>query len=87
MSAESTDCFAIEMQLLHRKTVAEAFWNGELEDEIRKKDMVEWRFQDCRSREKCMQEIDNIRAVTPYKHSICSEECNERGKDKCLIYN
>ena len=40
--------------LLSRKTVAEAFWNREVEDELRKREWVDRLFAHARSREELM---------------------------------
>ena len=59
--------------MLNRKTVAEAFWNAELEDKLCKRGWIDRLF-------KIMQEIDHVRAATVYPHDICSDECRKRGK-------
>ena len=66
--------------MLNRKTVAEAFWNAELEDELRKRGWIDRVFKESKSREKLMQEIDRVRAATVYPHDICSDECRKRGE-------
>ena len=59
--------------------MAEAFWNAELEDELRKSGCTHKTFADSGSREELMREIDTIRAATIYPHKICSTECKKRG--------
>ena len=68
------------LHLLNRKTVAEAFWNAELEAELRQMAWIHCPFQGSKSREMHMQKIDQVRASTVYPHDICSEECRRRGK-------
>lgn len=66
------------------KQCSSAFWNGELEDELRELGKL-----DCfgllktnEDREKVMTEVDKIRAKSVYPHSAedCSETYKTRGK-------
>ena len=68
--------------LLSRKTVAEAFWNREVEDELRRREWMDKLFTHARSREEIMMMIDRERASTVYPHEQCSDECKKRGKSK-----
>lgn len=65
---------------LHRKTVASAFWNNELEEELREEGWDNFAFMKVDDREEMMQKIDEKRAMTRYTHINCSEECMGRGK-------
>ena len=69
----------VGLHLLHRKTVAEAFWNAELENELREMGWTSYTFENIKSRETLMKKIDDIRATTIYKHEYCSDECKRRG--------
>ena len=64
---------------LHRKVVARAFWNSELEDELREQGQIEYRFESVDDNNKAMEEIDRHRATTVYPHQTCSAECRKRG--------
>lgn len=66
---------------LHCKTVASAFWNHQVEAELREKGWEEYLFANTGSREDCMRRIDEERAKSVYSHgeSECSEECKRRG--------
>ena len=66
--------------LLSWKTVAEAFWNREVEDELRRREWLDRLFEHGRSREEIMMTIDKERATTVYPHEQCSDECKKRGK-------
>ena len=65
---------------LSARTVAEAFYNGELENELRRIKLVEYRMKDS-DRESCMEEIERIRRENIYPHpdSQCTAECKARG--------
>ena len=64
---------------LHRKVVARAFWNSELEDELREQGQIEYKFESVDDNNKAMEEIDRQRASTVYPHQNCSAECRKRG--------
>ena len=76
---ESTDMHMITHEL-HRKSVAEAFWNAEIEDELREKGQIGYIFSSVDSREKLMDSIDEERAKRPYAHNECTDECKKRGE-------
>ena len=65
---------------LSARTVAEAFYNGELENELWRIKLVEYRMKDS-DRESCMEEIERIRRENIYPHpdSQCTAECKARG--------
>ena len=64
--------------------MAAAFWNGELENELRELGILDFfgMKKSDKDREKVMEEIDRMRAKTVYEHSPedCSDTCKERGK-------
>ncbi len=57
---------------LHRKTLANGFWNGELEKELREKNMVGYIFSSVGDREKVMEQLNQQRAVSVsvYSHML-----------------
>ena len=59
--------------------MAEAFWNAEVEDEIRLNDVNDIKFHEKYDREIFMDTVDKTRAYHPYPHANCSEECRKRG--------
>lgn len=65
---------------VHRKTIANMFWNYELEDELRESGRLSVVFRKNSDREEVMQDIDNARAVTRYEHNECSNHCIQRGE-------
>ncbi len=67
------------LHLLSRKTIAEAFWNAELEDELRCRGWIDRAFACSQSREDLMREVDSVRAAEVYPHNLCSDECKRRG--------
>ena len=64
---------------IHRKIIAEGFWNYELEEEMREQGLDSYLFVQNSDREKAMNMIDKLRATKIYEHSNCSEECKLRG--------
>lgn len=64
---------------LTRKHVAEAFWNNEVESEVRGDHNLTFRFTEKTDCEAFMDMVDQKRATTPYPHTNCSEECKKRG--------
>ena len=65
------------------KNAADAFWNGELENEVRTLSqenalrLDEAIFHTDSDWEKIMDEIECIRSTSIYTHSNCSSECKE----------
>lgn len=59
---------------------ADAFYNGELEAELRRIEK-EYRFKKDSDREKCMEMIEEHRRQNLYPHNEieCSPECKARG--------
>lgn len=71
---------------LGHKTVANAFWNFQVEEELREARDIERCFQGgVNVREEYMQIIDLQRAKSPYPHECDSKECKSRGQ--CMLYN
>eukprot|EP00105_Crassostrea_gigas_P020716 XP_011439576.1 PREDICTED: uncharacterized protein LOC105336802 isoform X2 [Crassostrea gigas] len=71
-----------------RKNTMEAFFNGELENELRDRKLVDTvSFSEDASREKVMKHIDTLRRTELYPHpqDECSEKCKQRGCDNLRI--
>ena len=70
---------------LSPKNAADAFWNGELEHEVRTLSqenaltLDEAVFYTDSDREKIMDRVESIRSCSIYPHLNCSSECKERG--------
>lgn len=69
---------------LHPHIVADAFYNGEIENEIRQLASEGWQvtdfsFRSDSDRERIMEEIENIRCQRIYPHNECTADCKERG--------
>ena len=62
---------------LHRKHVSEAFWNAEVEAEVREHE-IGYKFTEKADREAFMDMVDKKRAANPYPHENCSEECKKK---------
>jgi len=62
------------------KIVAEAFYNGEMENELRQTNCVDYVF--CRDGDIGMEVIERIHHQNIYPHlpSECTEDCKSRGK-------
>ena len=72
------------------KKVAAAFFNGEMENELRdlgRLDMFGLMKEDS-NREKVMSEIDKIRAKSVYDHpsADCSDACKDHGESNICLY-
>jgi len=65
--------------------VAEAFWNAEIENELREEGKIDYIFSSADSREELMDNIDEQRAAHPYVHTNCTDECKKRGVCVCFI--
>lgn len=66
---------------------AEAFYNGEVEAELREIDWVDYRFKKNSDREGCMHKIEKRRTSTLYLHSpsMCTDDCKKRGRTLITI--
>ena len=71
---------------IHRKTVSQAFWNSEVEMELRERGWEKYRFAKQEDREKLMEKVDKERATTIYAHKHCTELCKKRGLYTTLSY-
>ena len=67
---------------LSPKIVAEAFYTGEVENELRRVNCIDYTFRSDSDREMCMEMIERVRRQNIYPHlpSDCTEECRLRGK-------
>ena len=72
---------------LNPHTVADAFYNGELENEIRllattsdTVNLSDFTFRKDSDREAIMEKIESIRSQTMYHHHDCTPDCKQRGK-------
>ena len=72
---------------IHRKVVAHAFWNSELEEELRERKWLHVQFSSSGSREDIMEAVDKERSSSVYEHKVCSDECKKRGKFYSLAYS
>ena len=63
-------------------TVAEAFYTGEIEADLRRVGNIEYPFRYDSDREVCMDDIEKRRRKNLYPHlpSDCTEGCKNRGK-------
>ena len=64
--------------------MAEAFWNSEVESELRMGD-INFKFTEKSDREAFMDAVDRSRANNPYAHTNCSEECRKRGNNNTIV--
>ena len=62
--------------------MANCFWWGELESELRERNMISYKFtNDTTDGETCMKLIEKERCKTLYQHpeNDCTTECKARG--------
>ena len=59
--------------------VGEVFYNGEIENELRRINRIDFRLKKDSDREKCMEMIEKIRQQDIYPHLTCTMECQQRG--------
>ena len=66
---------------LKPKTVAKAFWVGEVEHELSRLGRQDFRFHADEDLEKCMEMIEDIhrQSIYPHPESVCSTECQLSG--------
>ncbi len=64
---------------LSGRLVAEAFYTGELECELRRTGQIGYRFRTDSDREECMAMVERMRRETIYPHSSCTDDCKKRG--------
>ena len=63
--------------------VAESFYNGEIEAELRRVGLLEHHFRLDSDRQECMRMLEIKRRQSVYPHINCTEECKKRGS---LLY-
>ena len=72
------------------KKVAAAFFNGEMENELRDLGRLEMfgLMKEDNDREKVMSEMDKIRAKSVYDHASadCSDACKDHGESNICLY-
>ena len=66
-------------QLLHRKSVANAFWTFQIENELTEDNRREHVFSGSQAQERYK------RANSVYNHESCSDECKRRGQKIKLV--
>ena len=68
------------------KTVAKAFWVGEVEMELRRLRREDFRFHADKDLETCMDMIEDLRRqpIYPHPESGCETECKLRGISECM---
>ena len=67
---------------------ADAFYNGELEHELRQIGMLEYVFKSDSDRETCMEAVEQHRVRNSYRHTPedCSPDCARRGMTLLYYY-
>lgn len=60
--------------------MAEAFYTGEVESELRRIGKIDYRMHKDSDREKCMEMIEEFRRESIYPHTLCCTECKSRGE-------
>ena len=61
------------------EVVAEMFYNGELELELHRIGLEDYRFKLDSDRENCFKRVEEARRVSLYPHPQCFQGCKERG--------
>ena len=66
---------------LSPKVVAFVFWRGEVENELRRAGMFDFKLKADTDCDRCMSVIDELRRETIYPHppSDCTNDCKKRG--------
>ena len=85
--ADDTDTVKLQ-PFMSNKIALEAFFNGELENELRQRNLTSSvTFKKDSDREQIMQMIDTIRRSEIYQHqaSDCNDVCKSRGEYKEII--
>ena len=65
---------------LHRKTLANAFWTYQVEQEPRERNDLDYVFHGKRELDAYMDKVDSDRANSVYLHENCTDECKKRGQ-------
>lgn len=74
---------------LNPHIVGEAFYNGELEAELRRIEKLDYKFKVDSDREQCMEVVEEHRRETIYPHCLtnCTSECKSRGMTLGISYD
>ena len=85
LSGELCSCSVNIFVDMTPETCANAFYNGELESELRRIGKADYRFKVDSDREECMKMVEIHRRESIYSHtgSECSNGCKERGTATC----
>ena len=69
------------IQELTPRKVGEAFYNGELENELRRIGRIDYLFKRDSDRERCMEVVEEVRCASLYPHQDvdCTNDCKKRG--------
>ena len=60
--------------------VGEAFYNGEIESELRRIGKTEYKMFKDSDTESCMEMIEEMRRQSIYPHKTCTPECKRKGR-------
>lgn len=63
---------------------AEVFYNGEMEAELHRVGLIEYRFKSDSDREECMSILETKRRESVYPHCVCTDDCKKRGNYKII---
>ena len=72
---------------LSATTVSNAFYWGELENELRDLGMMDFTIKADSDREACMEAIEEKRREFLYPHNHCSLDCKKRGTKQIILIN
>ena len=56
------------------ESAAEAFYNGEIEQELQRIGLEGYRFKKNSDQEACFEKIEEVRRTSVYKHTHCSKD-------------
>ena len=77
--------FTIFFSEMSPEFAAEAFYNGEIEQELQRIGLDGYRFKKNSDREACFEKIKEVRRTSVYMHTHCSKDCQERGTCTVVI--
>lgn len=83
LSSESKEYLGLSE--IHRKTIANAFWNYFVENELEDSNDTEYLFNGQQDRENYMNRVDENRVYMQGDHT-CTEECKKRGMYCTYMY-
>ena len=71
----------IFIEELTPRIVGEAFYNGELENELRRIGKIDYLFKRDSDRERCMEVVEEVRCASLYPHldMDCTDDSKKRG--------